>query len=672
MITLIHNSNKSGFVVEKILQITLFALIISLILSVFRIAGLTYLANNNLLNVSNDFIGKSLLMGFRYDAKFSVIILIPIVVVVLITVYFRKIRNKFFSLFSKIYMIIIGLLVIIIEIINYNYFKFFKTQLNIDFFGIFYDDTSALVSSISLKYPLLLLSLFFLLILSIFAFLIFLILKINIKKSSLINSIIVTLLFLIISFYFARGSFSGYPLRHSDRAVSVNLLVNEFVMNSPMALIDAYKDLKRVEIELNIDKILSENGYASLQECLSDYSLNVGNEIDSLFIYKSSKKEDEFVNPNVVVIFMEGMGSVFFKPISKTNDFIGELGNQLDNCDFFLKAMPNGHITYSSLDGFLFATVDGPLSQSKYSLNTISSSVALPFKNSGYETSFITGGKLDWRNYGSFLKNQGFDFCEGMEIISAANTDVEIGQWGVYDEYLFDFMFDKLVSQTNPQFIFALTTTNHTPYTLPKNYKAKKIDITEFEKYLSIEDEQFERCLSVFDYAAHYLGVFLKRLSESEFAENTIVVITGDHNMREAFSYPVNWQHKNLAVPIIFKVPESYKPQIPDTSKWISHRDIRSTIYELALSEQEYFATGVNIYDSIPDDYYAVRTNNMAFSNVGLSNLSNNINYNLDIDNWNGNFVIETEENLQLINQMQSVKAYRTLLKVAQANNLKK
>ncbi len=664
----IHN-RTSGFVVEKILNITLFALSICLILFTSRIVGLIYLIRNNLLNISNDFIGKSLLMGARYDAKFSIIIVSPIIIVFIFTAFFKKYRKTIFSIFSKLFVIIVGAIVIIIEMINYNYFKFFKNQLNVDVFGIFYDDTSALVSSIIADYPLFFNSIFFLIFLLLFSLLIFYILRIKIRSISILKSIFISALFLIISFYFARGSFSTFPLRQTDKSVSSNPLVNEFVMNSPTALIEAYKDLKRVDFELDIDKVLSNAGYSSFEECLSNYPFNVGDKVENLFYYKSSKKEQNFVQPNVVVIFMEGMGSVFFQPISKTDDYIGELKNQLNDCDFFLKAMPTGHITYSSMDGFLFSTITGPLSQSKFNSKKISSSVASPFKNAGYTTSFLTGGKLDWRNYGSFLKNQDFDFCQGMEIISEAYNSVESGEWGVYDEYLFNFLYDKLSSQDNPQFIFALTTTNHIPYTLPKDFEIKDYDISEFEDNLSIRGEQFKNNLSAFNYASHHLGVFLKRLSESEFADNTIVVITGDHNMRESFNYPKYWHHKNLAVPIIFRVPDLYKPNITDTSKWISHRDIRNTIFELALSEKEYFATGINIYDSIPDNYFAVRTYNTVFSDYGMFDLVNNLTYSSENNDWNSRYIISDTDSLNLMN---SAKAYKTLVEIAQANILKK
>lgn len=663
------HKKTSGFVVEKILNIALFAFAICVILFISRIVGLIYLLKSNLLNISSDFIGKSLLMGFRYDAKFSIVILLPLVVVTLISYFFGKYRDSIFSAFSKIYMLLVGAVVIFIETINYNYFKFFKTQLNVDLFGIFYDDTSALVSSIIADYPLILISVFFLIFLSLFVLLVFYILKIRIKNATRLISFTTIFLFLVGSFYFARGSFSTFPLRQTDRAVSKNPMVNEFVMNSPMALIEAYKDLKRVDFELNVDKILSKSGYSSFEECLADYPFNIGDEVENLFYYKSSKKEEDFVQPNVVVIFMEGMGSVFFQPISKTDAFIGELKNQLSNCDFFLKAMPNGHLTYPSMDGFLFSTITGPLSQSKFSSKKISSSVASPFKNAGYTTSFLTGGKLDWRNYGSFLKNQDFDFCQGMEIISDAYNDVEAGEWGVYDEYLFNFLFDKLASQTQPQFIFALTTTNHIPYTLPKSFDIKDYDISEFGDNLAIEGEQFKKNLSAFNYASHHLGIFLKRLSESEFADNTIVVVTGDHNMRESFNYPKQWHHKNLAVPIIFRVPEAYKPNAIDTSKWISHRDIRNTIFELALSEKEYFGTGINIYDSIPENYFAIRTYNTVFSDFGMSDVINNLNYSQEIDDWNSEYI--TNENVELVKQMKSAKAFKALLEIAQANILR-
>src|SRR3989338_3300808 len=103
---------------------------------------------------------------------------------------------------------------------------------------------------------------------------------------------------------------------------------------------------------------------------------------------------------------------------------------------------------------------------------TLSTSVALPFEKRGYQTSFVIGGKLGWRNLDKFVKRQHFQAVEGSAVLMSEVKDAKSWEWGVYDEFLFERIYNKIENSTGiPQFIFALTITNHTPFDLPDTYR---------------------------------------------------------------------------------------------------------------------------------------------------------------------------------------------------------
>ena len=69
-----------------------------------------------------------------------------------------------------------------------------------------------------------------------------------------------------------------------------------------------------------------------------------------------------------------------------------------------------------------------------------------------------------------YIPNQGFDnvYGEGDMPGDTPKTD-----WGVYDEYLFDFVHEKLLQSNSPQFILFITTTNHPPFDIPSDFNSR-------------------------------------------------------------------------------------------------------------------------------------------------------------------------------------------------------
>lgn len=669
--TPLNQDSRVKVVGTNLLRLIFLFALLSLLLSVFRLVGLASLYVNDSLNLTADLVGNSLLMGFRYDAKVVVIFLLPLVLLSFVSVFFRS--DLFQPAFRWIYIgygSILALLFLLIETINFNYFQFFKSQLNVEVFGVFYDDTSAILSSIHSDHPLIVI---FIGIFAAFIFLIFIISRLARFHTNKLHPLIYYLVILLtvpLVALAARGSFTTFPLQRADRSVSTNPYVNEFVMNGTYTLTEAYKDFTTGKFYTDVQKIVDEEGFSSIDECIAAYPYPIGkNQSDSLFYYTSSIKPENFQSPNVIVFFMEGMGTVFIRPHEFEPEMMGELHNQLKDCDLFLNSMPGGNITHASLESFILGTMDGPLSQSKYSAKPFATSIASTFQNAGYKTSFVTGGKLDWRNYGAFLKQQGFDSSEGVEIIKTNYPEATQNEWGVFDEYLFDFVYEKL-STSSPQFIFALTTTNHIPYTIPPNHTLKNFNIAPFKSYITSDSITFKKNFEVYEYASNQLGLFMKKIKESAYAENTIIVATGDHNVREALSYPPHWRHKNFAVPIIFSIPEAYRKGEADTSLWVSHRDINNTICELALSGQDYFGSGVNLYAPTPANYFAVHDYYLAISSVGLSDRYGDNNYIFTNPGWNG-YLQQNNVDDRMKRQMTALKAYRALVRISQANSLK-
>ncbi len=658
-------SGVSNFV-GYILNLALIFLLFIVLYFSFRIFGFWVISKTHLVSFWDDSAISAFVMGFRYDSKVMIILLLPLVLAGLPLLWFTNAYRRWLNLAVLSYTLIIGVFIFFIEVVNINYFRFFKHQINVDVFGIFYDDTEALLHSIIADFPVfLILVSFFVVVVCLWYLLRKLVARsFHLRKRTSYLALMIFVPLLVLG---GRGSFGTFPLQKSDRTVSSNPLVNELVMNGFYALLEAQKEFYKGRYFTDINEILKAQGYSSVEEAISQYGFNVGGtSIDSLFVYQSTKKPEGFKNPNVVVIFMEGMGTGYFWPDEFLPQHLGRLGDQLDDYDVFYQCMPGGNLTVNSIESFVLGTIDGPLCQSKYAKKPFNSSVAFSFEKAGYQNMFITGGKLDWRNMGSFLLTQGFKESVGMEVISERNKEAMSNEWGVYDEYLFDYLLHRLIEPGDPKFIFALTTSNHIPYDIPPSHTLQNVSSLPYSKAISSDTATFNKNLELFYYSANQLGLFMDSLRHSELGQNTIVVVTGDHSIRHHMTFSKEQLHKNYAVPLIFYVPDAYKKNQPVGDKWVSHRDINNTICELALSDAIYHGMGADLYNNVPAGYYGVNDKYLAVSDTGISELKEGNMYKWMFNDWNGQ-LFSIQNDSALLCQQNSLKAFVALLRVKQA-----
>jgi phosphoglycerol transferase MdoB-like AlkP superfamily enzyme len=172
-------------------------------------------------------------------------------------------------------------------------------------------------------------------------------------------------------------------------------------------------------------------------------------------------------------------------------------------------------------------------------------------------------------------------------------------QWGVYDEFLFDHIYKKLSTETGrPKFIYAMSTSNHPPYSLPPTYTPLPLKVSgELEKQIVGNKELAKRRFMLYQYANQRLGELLTRIKESKYGGNTIIAVTGDHNFWNVFAYGTERYPDLYGVPFYLYVPDRLKPRHGDTSVTGSHIDIMPTLYNLSLSSREYVGVGTNLFD---------------------------------------------------------------------------
>lgn len=575
----------------------------------------------------------SFITGFRFDTMVSLYLISPMLLFGLLLLIFMKWNKLLVTVFTKvssIYFSIILLLSVLICVIDFYYFSFFQSHLNILFFGLMNDDTKAVMQFVYNDYPLIRIIIALVLLYIFIAK--FLLPKLIFAENKRLDiqrkwlQVLASFLFYVSVFLGLRGTFptpDSFPLLIDDATVSANTFINAVTLNPIYSLKDGYKALKETEVEPDIEKIVSSNGFASVADAYNYYfntTKGTNESMPDLFttIHSLQKKG----HPNIVFVQMESMSNQLINFHNKESlNLLGSLEEELQHCYTFRNTISGNNGTIFSLEGLLINTPVAPLSQSKYMHHSFSGASALPFYNAGYDTKFITGAKLGWRNLEKFLPAQYFKELEGDAAIANSVSKAEANEWGMFDEFLFEKVFQDLQKAQKPTFIYAMTTSNHARFTLPSTYKPLPIKLTTEQKKLRPDDvDIFEKNLTTYQYANNCLGNFLKKLRNSPLGKNTIVVATGDHNILGLFNYNDAEMFHQYSVPIIFYVPDEYKPQhIVDVTRFASHKDIFPSIYNLSLDSCRYLDLGNNLFaDNSPDNnFFGINEGGLTCSKSG-------------------------------------------------------
>lgn len=603
--------SKTFDIFKKIFYIHLIFL---LFMTLFRVAFFTYYLeldsfDNYYFDILNAFF-----LGFRIDLTVVGYIQILPTLTLIVLYYIKKdILSRLFISFLKYYLFITYFIVAILLFADFGFYSYFKEHINLLFFGLFEDDTKALLETFWQNYNVVgLLGSF----LAYLIFVFFVIKKILALKQKDIKSFfglkftpLIFFILIVFNFLIIRGTFGMYPLGKMIPNVSENSYINKISQNGVRAFVSAYgvrKDF--LSKKLDYIKLLGFENRIEDAFKIHKHTENIDTENLLNNITYTSKKIDN-KDYNVVVIMVESFGLPILKYQSPEFDIMGSLKKHFDEDILFTNIISDGDGTINSLESMLLNIPFRPnsfvLAQSSYAQTAFDYTAAFLYNNAGYNTSYIYGGDLTWRDFGTFVKYQGYKNTEGkQDIFKSLNVEENEGDffhpWGIYDEYLYSHVLKKLEDSNEKEFIVALSTNNHPPYNIPSDYTSKSLIFSDDLKNhiigdLSLAEQRFRS----YAYALDKVGEFLDKFKESKFKENTIVVVTADNNTVEGImKYKNNAIFTSKNIPLYFYLPNKLKEKLDiDTKVAGSHKDIFPTLYNLTLDNQKYFAVGTNLLD---------------------------------------------------------------------------
>lgn len=552
--------------------------------------------------------------AWRFDIQsITYVTLLPLLAAFAVT--FMKSRKSIGICikYTRYYYAVLWAIITLISVAEFYFYDNFECRYNVVFFDFFDEGPLGLLRTMWEDYPCMSILAFIVAVGGMVAYAGKYIGRKSVAPRSWMGvkaSIVCIVLIAGITFIFMRGSVSTYTLQVEAFIVSPDENINNAVPNALYMLKKAYKERKESFKLMSDEKVLREDGFSSLEEAESVAALTA----DNIF---STAKALEKEQPNILLIMNESWSSYLVNfDKGDTLDLLCSLRSHM-NEDILLKkfqSVRNG--TVYSLESVILAMPYLHYFQSRYRYDSLATSIAYPLKKSGYSTRFITGMDPTWENLNEALKVQYFDRIDGRVQIMEAIEGSTASQIGVYDEFLYTYLAQELekgIAEGKPQFIMTLTTTNHPPFTYPENMNLPPLNEHWYSSpaLTGNHDVKTKYGLGA-QYSNRCLGDFLTWLKSSPFAQNTVVIATGDHNVRSILNYDVVPSNQKHSVPFYIYLPPKYaisndaKKKIEE--RYGCHYDILPTIAGLALKEGvEYLNIGNNILDTLKknDCYYS-------------------------------------------------------------------
>lgn len=588
----------------------------SLVVGILVLFRLIFIALNVPIQVICDQCGDltmTVYNALRFDMQVAAYVALLPTVIMLAQAFIASAHTKMWlKQFCSWYYAIAIILISLLSAIDLGYYANFNSHISITFFDFFDEEPLSLVQTIWDDYPVVWIAIG----LCVVGFICKIIsnkayshvgkpCKISPKGIScrLVGYVVILAICL-------RGSLGMYPLQVEDLVVSADERINNIIPNAPYMLKKALKEKSVVFDTKSTDALLKEYSFASLKEAMDTFN-DADNALtaDTLaslrkVLFSHAADTMKHLQPNILLLCSESWSNYLLhqKPLQCGME------KHLAQDIFFSNYQSVRNGTVATIENITVSTPYPRVFRSKYRKDCLPSAITLPFRNSGYTCEFISGMDLAWENCGIALKKQKFDKLPGKFDILKEIPKAEYNGIGVYDEYMLDVILNHLNRDTkHPQMIMGMTTTNHPPLDLPSNVKLPALpkDYCKQACFSNVGEDVVMKYLRAFQYYDKNLAAFLDKFKKSKAADNTILVITGDHNVRSILDYnTVDKKWKNSVPLYVYLPPYLRSNNYPLYSKkYGCHYDILATLAPFAFKGTDYMKLGNNLLDTtVPDD----------------------------------------------------------------------
>lgn len=510
------------------------------------------------------------LVGIWFDSVTIGLLFLPYAIFYLAPIPNSIRLNRFYRWMSGIIFVLTALVIIGLNLMDIEYFKYTSKRSTFDLFAILGagSDFKQLIFTFILDFWFLIL--FFLIglygIIRFFK-------KTNkydlenkhfyLKKSLFYLATIGLMVFV------GRGGFVFKPVGVLDAARFVNTSKTALVLNTPFTM-------------------LKSIGSEGLKEATFYKTI----EASEKYFNPVKKSHPQHILPdgtNVVIILLESFGKEFIGYYNDGKSYTPFLDSLLNESLAFDAGFANGKKSIEAVPS-IFASIpslqDNPYISSQYNSNRI---LGLPelLKQNGYESAFYHGATNGSMRFDAFADYVGFDHYVGRtEYGNEKHTDKT---WGVLDEYFEPWTAQQITQLKQPFLATLFTLSSHHPYFVPEH---RKKDVIEGPQPL---------CASI-SYGDLSLRLFFDEAKKQPWYKNTVFFICADHSPSTSTAF-YNLRTQLYQIPMAIYDP-SGKLGKGRSEKIFQQIDIYPTVLDLLNIETNYYSFGNSLYSE--SDRYAL------------------------------------------------------------------
>jgi phosphoglycerol transferase MdoB-like AlkP superfamily enzyme len=506
-------------------------------------------------NTDVDSLLPSFWLGFRYDAKWISMILLPIAI---LSIYpklspFYSERNK--KVWSY-YLAFATMFVLFFFGADFGNFSYNHTRINASALN-FAEDPAISFKMLWQSYPMVwlvsALVVAVLLLSKLFKHTHVVTTKRNLQENMIYKkrwhaAAIILLLWCLF------GVFSFHPLKWKD-AFELNDNFKSYVALNPLQNFFTTLQFRKP----SFDDEKAKEYFPIIADFLQLDSENITDKDYSREISPNSKSLES--RPNVVLVICESF-SMYKSSMS---------GNPLNTTPYFKQLCDSGIFfnrcfspTFGTARG-VFAIITGipDVQLSKFSTRNPEAIHQHTIINSfeDYNKFYFLGGNSDFNNFEGLIKN-----INGVKIYQEGSFKSKpLNVWGISDKNLFLEAENIFNEQKKPFFAIVQTADNHRPYSIPPedtDFEKRIVDEDTLHKYGFESLQEFQS----FCYTDYCFKTLIENAKKQSWFNNTIFVFVGDHGVEGETSamYPNAWDKGSLSdehIPLLFYAPQLLPPQ---------------------------------------------------------------------------------------------------------------
>ena len=607
--------SKVPKLIRFILSLFLFEI---LLFTLFRVAFYIAFSKYDITHTFSDSL-YSFWLGFRFDVQLIAISFLPILLFGGVK-YIGIFKSTFAKYFWLTYIFIVNLGIILVYIVDFPYYDFFKKMVDSSIIRYFYDIEEAM-AMLWEGYPLFSTSIAALFCLGILYFIIKIIFE-KIEKTkefpfSAKQKIGIYTLFFLLYVFSGYGKVELYPWRWSEAFYSSNNFLSYLASNPVTYFTNTLK---------NSEKKYDVNETKESYDVVADFLDVRQNDSQKLRLVRevtpNHVEEFRLKKPNIIFILGESTSyarsSVSGNPLDATPFIKYMSDNGLTYSRYYTPHSGTARSVWTAMTGL--TDVERMKTSSRNPMTVEQNMILNSLKD--YEKFYFIGGSLSWGNVRGVVSNvDGMHKYEEKDYKNSSHNDV----WGISDIHLANEVNSVLKNQKKPFFAFVQLSGNHSPNTIPKdNYGFKKAtDISEDDlmKYAfdgKIDEYNGQKFL---DYSVQRLVHLAKK--ESYF-ENTVFIFVGDHGLPKRADHMPDAEQ-------LFKTATVHTPLVIYAPKLLPHKtfdypvsevDIMATVAGLSGEKYINSTMGRDILDKDFDakehySFYMTHENNPKINIIG-------------------------------------------------------